>query len=135
LPFETAEQNSAVREKGIATSLDVLNPEKVRNYGKYEQDSRHFVTLGVTNARRDFLDGEDFLLLGVEDIIRPGGDQDFNDCMFIVRATGVDICQYPGNGREGDCIYTSLPEKTDGLICFDDTYQFPGVYDPQRDLV
>lgn len=133
LPFGTAEQNSAVREKGIVTSLDMLNPEKVRNYGKYEQDSRHFVTLGVTNASRDFLDGEDFLLLGVEDIIRPGGDQDFNDCMFIVRAKGVDICQYPWNGHKDDCTYTSLPEKTDGLICFDDTYQFPGVYDRQRD--
>jgi LruC domain-containing protein len=133
LPFDNPEQNSSIRDKGIVTTLDFLNPEKVRDKGKHEQDSRHFTTFGVKNDSKDFLNGEDFLLLCMEDIIRPQGDQDFNDCIFIVRAKGIDICKHPESGCEGDCIYRSIPEKTDGLICFDDTYQFPGVYDINRD--
>lgn len=133
LPYGDAEGNSEIRMLGVVTSIDSLNPEKVRDGGLHEDLARHFVTLGVKNQGTTFLDGEDFLMLCVEDILRPQGDQDFNDCVFIIRAKGIDIDNYPESGADADCIYTSYPGNTDGIICFDDSYQLPGVYDLNRD--
>lgn len=132
LPYEDAERNSEIRTLGVVTTIDTLNPERVRENSQHEDLARHFVIFKVKNESKPFLDGEDFLMVCLEDILRPQGDQDFNDCIFIIRGKGIDIDgPYPGNGDDADCISISYPENTDGIICFDDTY--PGAYDPNRD--
>ena len=142
LPFDNLEKNNSIRPLGVVTSLDPLDPENVRVGGKGEKYSHHFVAFGVKNDSKDFLNGENFLLFCMEDTVRikedqnkpggfrPEGDQDFNDCVFIVRAKGIDICKYPESGcEEADCTYRSIPEITDGLICYDDTSPFKVLQD------
>lgn len=63
---------------------DFLNPE---NSVDATQDnsgdvSRHVAMLSI--------EGENQLLLGFEDLTRPGGDNDFNDAVFLIRTTPED---------------------------------------------
>ncbi|MCV6610917.1 MAG: DUF4114 domain-containing protein [Amphritea sp.] len=65
-------------------SIDYLNPENsatatIDNSGTY---SRHV-------AMMETVSGENEVILGFEDLVRPGGDNDFNDAVFLVRTDPV----------------------------------------------
>jgi hypothetical protein len=77
---------SGVGEKNMFYGLDFLNPEAdASSYygsGGLNDNSRHVAML--------FADSEaDQVILGFEDLIRPWGDNDFNDAVFIVEADPV----------------------------------------------
>lgn len=65
-------------------TIDFLNPENsasatIDNSGTY---SRHV-------AMMETMSGENEVILGFEDLVRPGGDNDFNDAVFLVRTDPV----------------------------------------------
>lgn len=62
-------------------SMDFLNPENSASASMDDASdvARHVAMLNVAE--------EDQLILGFEDLLRPYGDNDFNDAVFIVRTT------------------------------------------------
>ena len=92
-------------------SLDALNTFTKKKH------RRHNVLLA--NELREFL------VLGFEDLNRPGGDQDFNDAVFIVEPepwSSVDISATPKAEFRGS------DQDNDGVADFRDNYPF----DPER---
>ncbi len=97
--------NAARPNEGLFTTINQLNPEMASGD---EAASRHLAMLwmdGVTG----FLDGDDFLLCGFEDLNRVrGSDDDFNDCVFIVTATPIEaiseteVLHYNPGDPDGD---------------------------------
>lgn len=72
--------------RGTMTTLDELNPEIADNRADV---ARHVAMIKVDGID-GFMDGEDFLIVGMEDIQRnKNSDNDFNDCVFIVRASPI----------------------------------------------
>lgn len=111
--------------KGVFTSLDVLNPEHAL---KAPDQARHVALMNI-NGIDGFLNGEDFLLLAFEDMVRPrGSDNDFNDCVFLITAT-------PQRAIATDALPTvdapSADNDGDGVVNAND--QFPD--DPTRALI
>lgn len=62
-------------------TVDMLNQENNSNatIDNVSGVSRHVAMLDV--------EGQNQLLLGFEDLVRPGGDNDFNDAVFMIRTT------------------------------------------------
>lgn len=84
LPFETAAKNAEV---GVMTTLDGLNPERSVGFAGV---SRHVAMLQVAGIPA-FEGGDDFLLIGFEDLRRDkGADDDFNDVVLLVRSNPVE---------------------------------------------
>ena len=83
--------------KGCFTSIDAFNPENAT--GSAEQ-ARHFVLLSM-QGEPGFLNQQDFLLLGYEDMARDTrSDEDFNDGVFAIRGSaGVDAFDLSGTFR------------------------------------
>lgn len=65
-------------------TLDFLNPENssTATFGNAGEFSRHV-------AMMTSVAGENELILGFEDLVRPGGDNDFNDAVFRIRTDPV----------------------------------------------
>lgn len=66
-------------------TIDYLNPENstdstIDNAGAY---SRHVAMMNSLSADND-------IIMGFEDLIRPGGDNDFNDAVFRIRTDPAD---------------------------------------------
>ena len=74
--------------RGCYTSLDKLNPE---SGGGAADLGRHLAMLWMP-GETGFLDGDEYLLSGFEDLRRdkPGCDNDFNDLVFIVDASPIE---------------------------------------------
>ncbi|MDX9720466.1 MAG: LruC domain-containing protein [Myxococcota bacterium] len=83
LPSLSPASNRTVAS-GVFTTVDQLNPE----FSVSRLDLlRHFAMVRVDGVE-DFQDGNSFFLVGVEDQNRAsGGDNDFNDLVFLVRST------------------------------------------------
>jgi len=64
-------------------SVDFLNPENnpYATLGNADEDARH-VAMMTTSADNE-------VILGFEDLVRPGGDNDFNDAVFRIRTDPV----------------------------------------------
>jgi len=65
-------------------SLDFLNPENsaANTLDNAAENSRHMAMMTTSGE-----DGQ--VVLGFEDLVRPGGDNDFNDALFIVQTDPV----------------------------------------------
>ncbi|WP_164683968.1 LruC domain-containing protein [Vibrio maerlii] len=110
-------------------SHSLLNPETTSNL------RRHNVA---------FLDSQnEFLVLGFEDIVRPGGDNDFNDLLFTVEITpftaidgvntdgSTDSKYEPLVQQDSDITLTSVYPSGDSYatIAFEDRWPLMGDYD------
>ncbi|MEQ8764544.1 MAG: LruC domain-containing protein [Planctomycetota bacterium] len=83
VPSADPHVNKTQANRACYTTLDRLNPENDDNSPEL---ARHFVMLRV-DGREGFLNGEDFLVTGLEDLDRSSNsDDDFNDIVFLVRA-------------------------------------------------
>lgn len=65
-------------------SIDYLNPE---NSSTATMDNSH--TYGRHVAMMNSVSGDNEVILGFEDLVRPYGDNDFNDAVFLVRTDPV----------------------------------------------
>ena len=74
-------------------TLDFLNPEAGATavLGDTNSNSRHTAMMFADTAK-------DSVLIGFEDLRRPGGDNDFNDAIFLVQSSPVAALQ--GNDLE-----------------------------------
>ncbi len=65
-------------------TVDFLNPENIgtATIDNAGENSRHVAMMTT-------LSGENEVILGFEDLVRPGGDNDFNDAVFRVRTDPV----------------------------------------------
>lgn len=69
---------------GVYTTIDELNPETA----SARIDVARHVAMLRFGGIPGFLNGTDFLVVGMEDLRRTGGaDNDFNDVMFLVQST------------------------------------------------
>lgn len=110
---------------GVFTTLDELNPENA--LGRSDV-ARHAAMVRVAGTP-GFLDGSDYLAIGMEDQRRSGGsDNDFNDVLFLLQST-----------PETSILQTSLPQVSatnndpDGDGCVGLQDYFPS--DPARCFV
>jgi len=64
-------------------SVDFLNPENNASatLGNADEDARHVAMMTTS--------GDNEVILGFEDLVRPGGDNDFNDAVFRIRTDPV----------------------------------------------
>jgi hypothetical protein len=65
-------------------TVDFLNPENIgtATIDNAGENSRHVAMMTT-------LSGDNEVILGFEDLVRPGGDNDFNDAVFRVRTDPV----------------------------------------------
>jgi len=84
LPSATASVNATNR---VFTTLDVLNPE----FSVGRQDVARHVAMLHVEGLPSFNAGDDFFLVGFEDLRRDSGsDDDFNDVVVLVRSNPVE---------------------------------------------
>ncbi|MCB9883539.1 MAG: LruC domain-containing protein [Planctomycetes bacterium] len=108
---------------GCFTTLDFLNPERVVNN---VEKSRHTAMIALEGIS-GFLDGEDLVVLGFEDLNRTvNSDEDFNDLVLICRSTPEEAID-----RTGLFNYVSDDPDGDGVRGVDDAYP----HDPERAFV
>jgi len=95
--------------KGTLTTLDEINPENSFN----RPDIARHVAMIKIDGIDGFLNNEDFIIIGMEDIKRNRGDNDFNDCVFIVSADPISAI-----GTEEIVSYNTETPDTDldGII-------------------
>ncbi len=69
-------------------SLDFLNPEAGASavFGDTNANSRHTAMMFADTDK-------DSVLVGFEDLRRPGGDNDFNDAIFLVQSNPIEALQ------------------------------------------
>lgn len=126
---------------GVYTTLDELNPEV--STGRSDI-ARHAAMIRVAGTA-GFLNGSDYLVIGMEDQRRTSSDQDFNDVMFLVQSTPeASILQTPlpkvdpnNNDPDGDgcaglqdyfpedplrCTTTRTPATGYDSVVFEDLY-------------
>lgn len=132
---------------GVYTTLDELNPEISVGRGDV---ARHVAMVRMAGTP-GFINGEDSIVIGMEDLRRSGSaDNDFNDVMFLVRSTPeASILQTPlpkvdpnNNDPDGDgcaglqdyfpddparCFVTRTPATGHDSLIFEDLY--PGLGD------
>jgi hypothetical protein len=100
-------ETSGAGERNIFYGLDFLNPEalSVSTYGSggLNEDSRHVAMLFADEDRSE-------VILGFEDLIRPYGDNDFNDAVFIVQADPATALS------EANIVTAPLPVMGAGLF-------------------
>ncbi len=117
-----------------------LNPE----YKGVKKDAAHSALLFYTDApyddfssSTDKTDDDSKLVLGIEDMARAGstnaGDEDFNDCLFVVSATpfeNIDTSSLPKPTITPPSDVTeSFPAKTVGTMIYEDQWPSKGDYD------
>lgn len=68
----------------VMYTLDFLNPENNASatFGDADENARHVAMMNSLSADND-------LIIGFEDLVRPGGDNDFNDAVFRIRTDPV----------------------------------------------
>lgn len=125
--------------RGLLYSNAILNPEEDINY------RQHSVLL--------YDEERDVILIGFEDLIRPGGDNDFNDAVFYATANPIENVEVENIQRsnpepvdaDNDGIYDSFDDYPDdpnlafnnyyassnlfGTIAFEDLWPAKGDYD------
>lgn len=91
--------------QGTFTTIDVLNPEMAAGR---DDINRHCAMIRI-NGIEGFFSGEDFFIIGMEDIRRNrGSDNDFNDCVFVVTASPItaiateEIISYDTSNPDSD---------------------------------
>ncbi len=102
-------------EEGTKDQVKFSN--KAFNTFTTAENRSHIVTLND--------EARDLLLIGIEDIDRPGGDKDFNDAVFFVSAN-----PYEAIIREDMAEVTQVPSDTDGDGVDDEFDQYPN--DPTK---
>lgn len=126
--------------RGLFTTLPSLNPEVELNA---ESRAKHLAMLAVEGVP-GFLDGDDFLLCGFEDLHRSvNSDDDFNDLVFVIRSDPVTavstttVFPFAPGDRDGDGVLgvndhfpndpsraTSIRSPSNGwdVLAFEDNY-------------
>ncbi len=122
-PSTDPQVNKTQVNRACYTTIDRINPEVHNNHADL---SRHFVMLRL-DGRPGFLDGNDFLVTGLEDLDRSANsDDDFNDIVFLVTADP------PTAISEDDQFHFSEGDPDeDGVESPDDQYPT----DPERAFV
>lgn len=89
-------------------SVDFLNPENLptANLDSVDLNSRHVAMM--TDA------SDDGLILGFEDLLRPYGDNDFNDSVFLIRTDPVEALYADVPGVETVISLQAAPSKAVG---------------------
>lgn len=89
-------------------SIDFLNPENLptANLGAFDSDSRHVAMMSDAN--------DEGLILGFEDLLRPYGDNDFNDSVFLIRTDPVEALYADVPGVETVISLQAAPSKGAG---------------------
>lgn len=102
-------------ERNMFYGLDFLNPEAlgsstidssqsgVADDGSAIHNERHVAMLFAD-------DNQDQIILGFEDLIRPDGDNDFNDVVFTIEASAADAFS------EVQIVTAPLPEGVSGYL-------------------
>jgi LruC domain-containing protein len=86
IPGETPLDNAGI-SLGSYTTIDRVNPELLKSRADL---TRHVAMLRLEGID-GFLGGEDFFLVGIEDLNRAtGADNDFNDVVVIVTASPIE---------------------------------------------
>jgi LruC domain-containing protein len=84
LPSTSASSNASNR---VFTTLDSLNPEVSTGF---HDKARHVAILRI-GGQAGFFEGDDFFLVGFEDLRRDqGADEDFNDVVVIAHANPIE---------------------------------------------
>ncbi|MEO0479189.1 MAG: LruC domain-containing protein [Planctomycetota bacterium] len=111
------------RGRGLYTSLAELNPEN--QFNAFDK-TRHLALIWLDGVA-GFLDGEDFLLVGFEDLRRDlNSDEDFNDLVFLVDADPLEAID-----ETEAFVYVPGDADSDGVPGTNDA--FPN--DPDRAVV
>lgn len=109
---------AANRSNGTYTTLDSLNPEQANDRSDVARHTAMVRILGIPG----FLSGDDFLLIGMEDLARDGSsDDDFNDVVFFAQST-------PADALVVDSVTVYDPDDPDpdgdGVLGLDDAFPF-----------
>lgn len=117
-PTSPSTSPAANRSNRTYTTLDSLNPEQANDRGDVARHTAMIRVLGIP----EFLDGEDFLIIGMEDLPRDGSsDDDFNDVVFFAQST-------PADALEVDLVTVYDPADPDpdgdGVLGLDDAFPF-----------
>jgi len=100
-------ETSGSGEKNIFYGLDFLNPEALST-SLYGSDGGNDISRHVAMMFADV--GQDQVILGFEDLIRPYGDNDFNDAIFIVEADPATAI------ADANIVTAPLPRAASGLL-------------------
>ncbi len=118
-------------------SVPELNPE----YSGTASSSAHSALLFYTespysdyNSSTETTEDDAKLVLGFEDMGRKTGDEDFNDCLFVVTATpfkNIDTENLPKPKKDDPDteITESFPAKVNGTMVYEDLWPSKGDYD------
>lgn len=89
-------------------SVDFLNPENLAtaSLDAIDGDSRHVAMMSDAN--------DEGLILGFEDLLRPYGDNDFNDSVFLIRTDPVEALYADVPGVETVISLQAAPSKGAG---------------------
>ena len=89
-------------------SMDFLNPENLptANLDAIDPDSRHVAMMSDAN--------DEGLILGFEDLLRPYGDNDFNDSVFLIRTDPPEALYADVPGVETVISLQAAPSKSVG---------------------
>ena len=138
---------NAGRGRGLFTSLSKLNPEMLDGQ---PDKARHLIMVEMP-GEPGFLDGDDYVLLGFEDLRRTWqSDEDFNDLLFVLEASpmsaisGSSLFRYEPGDPDGDGVsgindqfpndaaratVERVPSSGMTMIAFEDRYPDPGDQD------
>jgi hypothetical protein len=100
-------ETSGTGEKNIFYGLDFLNPEALSS-SLYGSDGGNDISRHVAMLFAD--ETQDQVILGFEDLIRPAGDNDFNDAIFIVEADPASAI------ADANIVTAPLPVAATGLL-------------------
>lgn len=140
----TIPSTSPAANAGVYTTIDAWNPE---NTAQQPELARHVAMIRMDGIE-GFLGGEDFFLVGMEDLNRVNGsDDDFNDFVAIVHATPPEaildspVFTFADGDPDGDGVvgvadhYPLDPERATvhshpsfgfGVLGFEDNYPHLG---------
>lgn len=104
---------------GTFTTRDEANPELALGVPEL---ARHTAML-LMPPTPGFLDGEPYVLMAWEDLLRPGADNDYNDVVFVTQADPVEAVD-----MSGLAVVASGDPDGDGITGTSDAYP----YDPDR---
>ncbi|GJM22435.1 MAG: LruC domain-containing protein [Planctomycetota bacterium] len=138
-------KSNEIKQNWSPLSTAIPSEDPADNYQFPQQDLHTFLTIDEANPENDigrsdiarhtamlvldgipgFEDGEDFVLMGFEDLLRTVGDNDFNDAVFLVQST-------PPQAYATSFLATAVDDPDeDGVIGLADAYPL----DSERALV
>ncbi len=94
----------STRFKSVSNGFNTFFSENSLNRDE-DPHKQHFVQINLG----------DLIVIGIEDLLRPGGDNDFNDAVFTVRSTPEDAIDRSGLVVDTDPNYTEPTADPDDI--------------------